>query len=460
ASQGMENFTGAYGSFTPGRNGGAWSATNSAWRYYPQSSLNTDYTVFWTPNATLVGDSTQAPFATPLATTDYIVDIKRNDNSCNYKDTVTVNVIPHFSYNFANDTSICSGQSVQLNVTGNATNIAWTPNDGTINDTTIFNPTITPDSSSAYYALLDSAGYCPTLDTVNILFIEQVIVDTTIVTNPPCNGAASIEIILDTASSPAQFSIDGGITFTSDSFFNNLAPGVYDIVVGGGGSCDTSYQITINATAPSIIIDSIITTDLSCNNSSDGTITVYAQGGSGTLTYSVDSGVTYQAGNQFNNLDSGYYNIFVQDGLLCTTDSFATLNAPNAINISLVSNDSLDCYGNTDGIIGVTASGGAGGYTYSIDNIIFGTDTFFTNLSQGTYTVYVQDANMCIDSLQNILIRIDDSLFITNITVQNVACFGDTDGSLISFDAQGGTAPYQYATDGTCLAQKQCISKT
>ncbi|MCB9227192.1 MAG: proprotein convertase P-domain-containing protein, partial [Chitinophagales bacterium] len=209
ASQGMENFTGAYGSFTPGRNSGAWSATNSAWRYYPQSSLNTDYTVFWTPNATLVGDSTQAPFATPLATTDYIVDIKRNDNSCNYKDTVTVNVIPHFSYNFANDTSICSGQSVQLNVTGNATNIAWTPNDGTINDTTIFNPTITPDSSSAYYALLDSAGYCPTLDTVNILFIEQVIVDTTIVTNPPCNGAASIEIILDTASSPAQFSIDG-----------------------------------------------------------------------------------------------------------------------------------------------------------------------------------------------------------------------------------------------------------
>ncbi|MCA9634399.1 MAG: SprB repeat-containing protein, partial [Myxococcales bacterium] len=270
-----------------------------------------------------------------------------------------------------------------------------------------------------------------------------------IVTNPPCNGAASIEIILDTASSPAQFSIDGGITFTSDSFFNNLAPGVYDIVVGGGGSCDTSYQITINATAPSIIIDSIITTDLSCNNSSDGTITVYAQGGSGTLTYSVDSGVTYQAGNQFNNLDSGYYNIFVQDGLLCTTDSFATLNAPDAINISLVSNDSLDCYGDTDGIISVTASGGAGGYTYSIDNIIFGTDTFFTNLSQGTYTVYVQDANMCIDSLQNILVEQPDSLFITNITVQNVACFGDTDGSLISFDAQGGTAPYQYAINGT-----------
>lgn len=50
------------------------------------------------------------------------------------------------------------------------------------------------------------------------------------------------------------------------------------------------------------------------------------------------------------------------------------------------------CFGTSDGSIIAKATGGNGGWTYSLDNIIYDNLTgIFTNLGNGTYTVYAKD---------------------------------------------------------------------
>src|SRR5690606_32874304 len=62
--------------------------------------------------------------------------------------------------------------------------------------------------------------------------------------------------------------------------------------------------------------------DISCALADDGKITVTATG-TGTLEYSKDNGVTYQAGNEFSDLAAGTYQIVVRDANGCVSEAEA-----------------------------------------------------------------------------------------------------------------------------------------
>ena len=61
------------------------------------------------------------------------------------------------------------------------------------------------------------------------------------------------------------------------------------------------------------------------------------------------------------------------------------------------------CKGHGDGTFQATASGGSGGYTYSINNGPYTPNNIFTNLSAGAYTISVQDAHGCITTISGIM---------------------------------------------------------
>ncbi len=60
------------------------------------------------------------------------------------------------------------------------------------------------------------------------------------------------------------------------------------------------------------------------------------------------------------------------------------------------------CFGNDNGSITVTLSGGSGGYQYSISPNLnqFDTVNTFTDLAPGDYTVIAQDMNGCFELLE------------------------------------------------------------
>src|SRR6185312_4970750 len=87
-------------------------------------------------------------------------------------------------------------------------------------------------------------------------------------------------------------------------------------------------QCTLNA--------SVTFTNLSCNDRSDGTITVTASGGAGNYTYSNDSGTTYQASNIFVNLAPGAYAVTAKDMNGCAADTqLVTIMQPAPVTVSV-----------------------------------------------------------------------------------------------------------------------------
>src|SRR5206468_2614421 len=95
--------------------------------------------------------------------------------------------------------------------------------------------------------------------------------------------------------------------------------------------------------------------------------------------------------------------------------------------------------------------------TYAIDGVTFGNSGTFNNLAPGSYTVTVKDANGC-TTTQGVTITQPASALGSSISSQtNVACFGNSTGS-VTVAGSGGTAPYTYANDGTTLSARETMS--
>lgn len=83
-----------------------------------------------------------------------------------------VNVLPYPEISLTGDSTICPGQSVQLDATG-GTYYSWTPSAG-LSDTTIANPIATPNVTTLYIVDV-SNGYCSSFDSVLVSLVDDLI---------------------------------------------------------------------------------------------------------------------------------------------------------------------------------------------------------------------------------------------------------------------------------------------
>lgn len=104
------------------------------------------------------------PYAKPNITTKYI--LTATNNTCTKHDTVLVTVSLPLALNASKDTSICIGDSVQLEASGGF-NYKWIPNN-LVNDSTVFNPFVKPIVTTNFTVKSGFSG-CFYFDTVNVL---------------------------------------------------------------------------------------------------------------------------------------------------------------------------------------------------------------------------------------------------------------------------------------------------
>jgi gliding motility-associated-like protein len=102
--------------------------------------------------------------------------------------------------------------------------------------------------------------------------------------------------------------------------------------------------------------------------------------------------------------------------------------------------------GQANGSITANASGGTPPYQYSLDGFNFQSSGTFLNLSPGSYTVTIRDANSCSTSQSGIGLSGANAPFLTISNTTQPAC-GQANGS-IAANASGGTPPYQYSLNG------------
>jgi gliding motility-associated-like protein len=160
-------------------------------------------------------------------------------------------------------------------------------------------------------------------------------------------------------------------------------------------------------------------------------------------------------------LCAGTYNLTVTDAMGCTGNTSVIVISPPAIVIDAVSyTDTLDCFGDTTGVISVQASGGTGSLTFTLlpgDIPSEAIDSgYFTNLAAGTYTVHIEDINGCyIDTILFIRQRPQLLLLSAEVT-DSVFCSGDTNGRIVA-TASGGTLPYTYILEPVSVSNSTGI---
>jgi subtilisin-like proprotein convertase family protein len=267
--------------------------------------------------------------------------------------------------------------------------------------------------------------------------------------NAICGDNNNMNLNFDSQSGNTYASIPcpptGGGTYqpleSLDAFNGQAANGTWTLTVldqanQDGGSLN-SWGITVCVQSATPLTATASSTDVSCNNGSNGSITVSASGGTPPYQYSLEGGGYVSSGN-FTGLAAGTYSVTVRDAQNATTSVSVTITQPTGINIT-PSSSNISCNGQNDGTATVSVSGGVTPYSYLWNNNA--TTASISSLSAGTYICTVTDANSCTKS-QSITITQPNAINIT-ASSSNVSCNGGNDGTA-NVSVSGGNSPYSY----------------
>ena len=243
---------------------------------------------------------------------------------------------------------------------------------------------------------------------------------------------------------PLMFSIDGGTTFFPTGSFNNLGAGIYTVLIEDVNGCTGTIDVAISALgAPTISLSNQV--DVTCPGGNDGAMQVSGSGGTPPLNYSID-GINFFPTGNFNNLVAGDYIVTVEDANGCPDFLNVTLTEPSAIQGFIGTQTNASCPGSADGSFVMVGSGGTAPYEFSIDGTNFSPSGSFSNLTAGTYTVTIRDANACL-STESVTISEPPPVLGTVNALTDVDCNGAATGS-VTFSGSGGVLPYEYSLDG------------
>ncbi|MGB3617788.1 MAG: hypothetical protein WBA12_06690, partial [Catalinimonas sp.] len=268
------------------------------------------------------------------------------------------------------------------------------------------------------------------------------------------NGQIAVAVTGGTPSS--EFSLNGG-AFGSDSVLTNLTAGTYEVIVRDAGGCtDTLAPVTIEA-PDGVTIILVSLTDVDGCSFDNGSFTVTAGGGTPGYEYALNGGA-FGGDASFSNLAGGTYEVVARDAAGCTDTLNVTLNAPDQVNLRLVSTlDVTDCQGTTGGQIVVNATGGTGNYSYELENVASNLSGTFDNLPPGTYTIFASDENGCADTISGITISQPAPFVLSFLGSTDVSCAGESTGQLaVSF--AGGRPAYEVSVNGGTFSGDTLLS--
>lgn len=374
-----------------------------------------------------------------LSAGKYLLSVK-DKNGC--IDTFKENIIePHdsisISFNLRN-ISCHNGEDGEIEaiVSGGFGSYSYTWDSDTSNTEKLSSLT----AGKYHVKVTDSEG-CMKKDSAILIQPEKPLIATIESTDLLCFGDSNayIKAAADGGTFPYTYSIDGGISFQNDSLFEDLKAGKYHIRVKDNNEC--LYDEEINIVQPdSLHLRISETNDILCNGDNTGFFKIEGVGGVGNYIYSINGG-EYAADSIFDQLYSGEYNIYVQDENSCRSNITVFLSEPDSLALSYEATP-VTCKGDSNGLIYLFPSGGAGAYSYIINNI-FNEDSVIEGLSAETYSITLKDTNDCQLDTTFIIREPDHSLSATIAEQSDVSCNGLSDGEF-NVLASGGYGNYQY----------------
>ena len=318
------------------------------------------------------------------------------------------------------------GQAIAI-VTGGTTpySITW---DDVIGQTN--NSTLTAGLKSV--KVTDASG-CEAIQNVNIStpsILQCTIINTIDVSCYGENtGAANLTVQGGTPG--YTFLWDNGEEVLNARMLNAAT---HTLTITDDSACQTTCQVVINQPEP-IVIATELLSQVTCNQSIDGSAQAMVSGGIGAYSYLWDNGETSP---RAVSLSAGLHSVTVTDQNACQDSSLINITQPNPLVVTVVSQADATCYNEANGAASIAITGGLPAYRIQWNN--GQTMPSVSSLTAGQHSVTVTDAVGCIEIVE-IVIEQPPSLSATPSMIRPISCFGENDGSA-SVEVSGGMAPY------------------
>jgi type IX secretion system substrate protein len=375
----------------------------------------------WFPSTGLSNPNVANPMVAPTQTTTYYLSVSYG--GCVDMDSVTVTVLPAPTVTVTPNSSVCAGQSVQLNATGGVS-YQWSPGTS-LNNPNIANPTANPASTTIYTVTVTNAAGCQntatTQVTVNLL--------------PTANAGQDVAICTGQSTT---LNATGGVSYlwspNTGLNFNNISNPV------ASPSSTTVYTVTVTNANGCTDQDVVRVTVNPLPTANAGNDIELCQGASTLLnaTGGVSCSWGPATGLNFTNLCSPTatpiftttYTVTVTDINGCKAQDMVKVTV-NPLPTANAGSDVAICFGDN---IQLSGSGGVG-YSWAPVNYVNNPsipNPIATPDSTMSFTLTVVDSNGC----QNQdIVKITVNPEFATAGADEEICFGDS----VQLGAQGGT---------------------
>lgn len=365
------------------------------------------------------------PTATGLAAGDYSVTIS-NVDGCEARATVNIKEPSPIDVkiNALNQPS-CQGSYngfISIFADGGVPPYAYRWEDGSTLKT------LSTLIAGDYKVTVTDAFGCAVVDTITLTEppLMSLHIDHLNESSPNANNGKA-NIIVSGGSAPYTYQWSDGAAGKDRS---DLKPGFYTLTVTDVKGCTKEENLYIYPFACGITIEGVDISDVLCHGTHTGAVHYEISGGTLPFEFKWSNGKITQEAEQ---LAAGSYTVEITDADGCRTQGFFRVKTPpplvRTLQVTDVTNPDF-----VDGEVKYAVSGGRAPYTIIFD-VADSITTYsgiatFDNLWNGLHSSVIRDANGCEISEFFVVNIVGCTLNPGNVIIQDVKCFGESDGAI------------------------------
>ncbi|MFN0013635.1 MAG: gliding motility-associated C-terminal domain-containing protein [Saprospiraceae bacterium] len=292
--------------------------------------------------------------------------------------------------------------------------------------------------AGTYTATVTDANGCST--TVQAVISAATPLAVLFSGNPPlCAGDqnGSLTAMPTGGALPHQFMWSTGETTGS---IQNLVCGAYSVTISDANGCTLVSADTLPCPDP-VLIDSIVPQAVLCSGGTNGSVTVFAQGGTGMLAFAW-SLPNAPSSPGITNIGMGIYSVTVSDANGCSASASATVSQPPVLSVVVLAT-AVSCFGGNNGTAKSTTTGGAQPYQYAWNPPASTPD--LGGLTAGTYSLTVTDFNGCTAVAQSAVVTQPAGPLQVAAVQTRRSCVKASDGAANATATGGNGQPYSFS---------------
>ena len=313
-------------------------------------------------------------------------------------------------------------------------------------------PTLANVFSGTYSVLVTDSKGCT--KNASIQVTQPPLLTLSSAVNPVlCFGNSTGSVNVTTAGGTPTYSYAWqnalGTSFGTSEDILSVPAGTYTITVTDANGCNASLSNVVSQpSAP--LTSTYVMYPVLCFGGNTGSIDLSPAGGTAPYSYNWSNSSLSQ---DIAFLTAGTYNYGITDANGCPNSAVVLVTQP--VQPLLVTNaiTPVACYGESNGGIDLTVTGGTSPYTYLWENSLFELSNVSQDLTDypaDDYTYIVTDANGC--NTTATLIISQPPLLTATLTGVNILCYGGNNGST-DLTPIGGTAPYTFEWNNTSISE-------